>query len=248
MGTENNKIRWAIAASIAGTVIVAMTMIFSLPPPPRPAIPGGAKLAPVQLARPAGGDEVLKDEALIRDLRPLFLPTAFNAHLPEPRREPGRSILDDERLQLDFTEGEPRFARDLPPVAVLNGRPADEAKALDMLALTDGDLALAGFGRRVRKVQPLEPRGGYVEVVAVSTGKSVLAEALPASLGPPGGKAWEPMEMFAAVDAAGLAVPLVVTEGSRVDEVDAHFKRVIAQGFRIGDRLPPGFYRIVIGP
>jgi hypothetical protein len=56
------------------------------------------------------------------------------------------------------------------------------------------------------------------------------------------------MELFAAVDAAGLAAPLLVTEGSRVDEVDAHFRKMLAQTYRIGERLPPGFYRIVVGP
>jgi hypothetical protein len=107
---------------------------------------------------------------------------------------------------------------------------------------------LTGFGRQERVVERLPARGGFVEVVAAATGERVLAEALPPSMGPVAGKAWEPMELFAAVDAAGLAVPLVVTEGSRVDEVDAHFRKVLAQTYRIGERLPPGFFRIVVGP
>jgi hypothetical protein len=200
------------------------------------------------MARPTDDDRVLKDEAMIRDLRPLFLPTRFNAALAEPRREPGRTILDDEKPRREFSDAELSLTRDLPPVATLNARPADKALATDVLANGESGVGLEGIGRGPRIVEPLKARGGYIEVVRVETGRSVLADSLPVTLGPVGGKAWEPMELFAAVDAAGLAAPLLVTEGSRVDEVDAHFRKMLAQTYRIGERLPPGFYRIVVGP
>ena len=200
------------------------------------------------MARPTEADVLLKDEALIRDLRPLFLPTEFNATLPEPRREPGRTILDDEKPRADFAEAELVLSRDLPPVATLNGRSADKARASDVLVSLDVGVGLVGLGRGARNLDPLEPRGAFVEVVAVSSGRQVLAESLPLAFGPVGGKTWEPMELFAAVNAAGLVSPLVVTVGSRVEEVDTHFRTILVQTYRIGERLSPGFYRIVVGP
>lgn len=240
--------QWSLVAFLAAGLLGAFVLVFRLPPAARPAAAGTGQTAPLQLARPAGNDDVLKDEALIRDLRPLFLPTAYNAALAEPRREPGRTILDEDRMHPDFKESEPGFARELAPVATLNGRAADQARGNDALAVTVGEVGLIGIGRGVRRVEPLAPRGGFVEVVVAASGKSVLAQPLPESMAPVGGKAWEPMEFFAAVDATGLAAPLVVTVGSRVEEVDVHFKKVLAQVFRIGDRLPPGFYRVVVGP
>ena len=56
------------------------------------------------------------------------------------------------------------------------------------------------------------------------------------------------MSLLAAVDAAGLAAPLVVTEGSRVEEVDVYFRQFLARNFRIGDRLDAGFYSITVAP
>lgn len=248
MATAEGRTRWVIAGTGALVLVGALTLLFRLPQQesfPRPA----AKRPPaVQMARPTEADVVLKDEALIRDLRPLFLPTAFNATLPEPRREPGRTILDDEKPRWDFAEAELGISRDLPPVAILNGRSAEKARASDVLAAADVGVGLMGFGRAGRILEPLKPRGGFVEVVAVATGRQVLAESLPAAYGPAGGKTWEPMELFAAVDAAGLAAPLVVTAGSRVEEIDAHFRKILAQTYRIGERLTPGFYRIVVGP
>jgi hypothetical protein len=56
------------------------------------------------------------------------------------------------------------------------------------------------------------------------------------------------MEFMAAVDASGLVGPLVLTVHSDVAEVDAYFGRYLAETFRIGQRLEPGFYRICVGP
>jgi len=184
----------------------------------------------------------------MRDLRPLFLPTEFNATLSEPRREPGRTILDDEAPRVGGAEAELSIGRDLPPIARLGSRPADKARGSDVLMAADNAPGLVGIGRTAGKVAAFAGRSGFVEIVAAWTGQTVLAEALPKELGPPGNKAWEPMELFAAVDASGLVAPLVVIEGSRVDEVDAHFRRTLEQRYRVGERLPPGFYRIVIGP
>ncbi len=228
--------------------VVGLLLLFRIPSGPANQGAGTRHPADVQLARPTGEDHLLKDEALIRDLRPLFLPTEFNAELAEPRREPGRTILDDERPRWEFPEGELALGRDFPPVAVINRRPAEKAVANEVLEASETGLGATGFGRKPPVVEALPNRGGFVEVVAVSTGKRVLAEELPASLGPEGGNPWEPMELFAAVDAAGLAAPLVVTEGSRVEEVDAHFRKTLAQAYRLGERLPPGFYRVVVGP
>jgi len=59
---------------------------------------------------------------------------------------------------------------------------------------------------------------------------------------------WRPLELFATVDAAGLASPLVVTDRSDVEEVNAYFRNYLARTFRLGEHLAPGFYRVVVGP
>lgn len=248
MALTTERMRWVLAAVGATTVVAGLLILFQPPPGGRGLVIEAKANRGVQMARPTEEDHVLKDEALIRDLRPLFLPTEFNAALPEPRREPGRTILDEQRPRWDFPEGELALNRDLPAAATLNRRPAERATASDVLESGEVGLGMIGFGRNKPTIDALAPRGGFLEVVAVSTGQRVLVESLPPELGPGGGKPWEPMELFAAVDVAGLASPLVVTEGSRVDEVDAHFRRILSQGYRIGERLPPGFYRVVVGP
>src|SRR5690606_6586486 len=130
--------------------------------------------AMVQMARPDDADLLLKAEAELRDLRPLFLPTERNAALPEPRLEPGRSVHDNELPKLTFGEAEARISRSLPPVVTLNGRPVTDATPADVLSPRESDLGLQGFGRDAAPVPAFSPRGGYVEVTALATGERVL--------------------------------------------------------------------------
>lgn len=239
--------RWVPAAFVAVVVVAAgLLVIGDFDPLPAPG--KGVAPAPVRLARSAEADEFLRDEASIRDLRPLFLPTSVNARAPERRREAGRSLLDDDPIRLTYGEGEAGLLRWLPPVATLGGQPVERAEARLTLAADGTEVAPVGLGRVGRRVVPEAPRGGLLEVIAAGTGERVLTAELPEALVPPGGKAWEPLELLAIVDVAGLAGPLVVTESSRVEEVDVHFRRQLRQVFRLGERLAPGVYRVVVGP
>jgi hypothetical protein len=242
--------RWTIAAvGGCGLLLVLLVLLrLSAPTVPLAGPRSSHPKATVQMARPDDADLLLKAETELRDLRPLFLPTDRNAALPEPRIEPGRTFHDNEMPKLTFTEAEAQVSRNLPPVVMLNGQPVAKATPADALSPNKSELALQGFGRADPRVAVFSPRGGYVEVTALETGSRVLGETLPVTARPPVDKAWAPVEYIAAVDAAGLVSPLVVTVGSRVDEVDAHFRDYLAQTFRIGERLSSGFYRISVAP
>lgn len=249
------KARWAVATG-AALLIMGGTLFLFRGPQPITGLPGRTpRAAPprakpmVQLASSATGDSVLAEELVLRDMRPLFLPTAgFNAALPQLRREPGKTFLDNESLKWNFGEADLHIAGGLPAVATVNGTPVQVATSLDVLTGGTAAPALQGFGRGAPMIAPMDPRGGFVEVVAVATGDRVWAEPLPMEARPAGNKPWQPIEFMASVDAAGLTAPLVVTTSSQVEEVDAHYRNFIARRYRIGDRLPPGFYRITVGP
>ena len=247
METKN---RWVTAGLGALVVVGSLALLVRVPPLPLAHPAGVSPPAPpvVALARTGASQQTLADETRMRDLTPLFLPTEWNARAKQPPlREPGEGVLDVQPLKLEFAEGEIRVARDLPAVATLNGQPLASARPVDLLSEGAGTPAL-GFGRSEVAVIPLPPRGGFVEVVESATGRSVLAEALPPQARPSTARPWGPLEFMAAVDAAGLVAPLALTAGSQVDEVDAHYRNYLVRSYRIGERLPPGFYRIIVGP
>jgi len=245
----SSGMHWAVAALGAAVVLAAMLLLFR--GPEIAPVPTVAPKGPiVRFVKPDGKDAALDEEAIMGDTTPLFLPTALNATMPaQLRREAGNALLDRETTRFSFSETGLSLARDLPPAVTLNGKPLAEASPNDALsASAAGGPMLLGLGRVDLPRTSLPKRGAFIEIVAANTGRQVLAQALPLEARPPTERAWQPIEFLAAVEAAGLVRPPVVIEGSRVEEVDAHFRKYLAQRFRIGERLPPGFYRIVVGP
>jgi hypothetical protein len=238
--------RWIASGVAATAILTGVLALFRAPS--RPPASTLAGRPPVQLARPGTADPILREQAEMRDLAPLFLPTERNASLTIAPRDPNRSLLEDQSPKLRFGEAEANVVKSFPPVALVNGRPAAQAGPLDLFSPDSVAASLAGFGREPAPIAPLPPRGGFVEVVASRSGERVLAEPITPAAGPSGEKQWGPVEFLALVDSAGLAAPLSVTAGSRVAEVDAHFSNYLSQVFRVGDRLAPGFYRITVAP
>ena len=247
MGTEE-RWRWGIAAVGAVLVTGGALALFRLSPPPSPVPEATKRLRSVQIAKPGPADPLLQAEAEMKDLRPLFLPTDRNATMPEPRREAGRTFLDAEIPKLTYAETDLHVTRGLPPVATINGKPVSGADAIDAFSTQMIGGNTLSFGRQQFNLVPFAPRGGFVEVVSAANGKRVLAETLALQARPAGEKAWAPMEFLAAVGAAGLTSPLVLTEGSRVEEVDVHFKNFLTDTYRLGERLEPGLYRVSVAP
>jgi hypothetical protein len=248
--------RWVIASLGGLGIIVVIVVLFSVPQSTFPLPTASVSTRPpaaVKMAKTDIPDAYLKAETELRDLRPLFLPTERNASLPEPRLEPAGTYLDQEYLSrniLDSTEtAVGKDLRELPEVIMLNGLPLKDAKPRDALAPQPTSMSAQGFGRTADLVvAPMPARGGFVEVFALGDGRRVWGDSVPVEARPPTDKPWGPMEFLADVGLAGLASPLVVNEGSRVEEVDAHFRNYLTRRLRIGDRLEPGFYRVIVAP
>ncbi len=235
---SGTKRRWLASALGAAVATVALLMLFRGPAPQseptRRAKPG----APIQLS-PRRSDELA-----IRDPAPLFLPTRYNA---EPhgvhRREPGATFLDEDATRPKFAETDPQLH--LPTAIHVPTAP------VEVLADVPGPLAV-GIGQTETAVAPVQPHSAFLQVFAAATGDADLGATLGTEARPPTpsreAKPWHPLEFMAAVDASGLVGPLVLTTGSGADDVDNFFRTYLAQRFHLGERLTPGFYRIVVGP
>ncbi|MBI5770977.1 MAG: hypothetical protein HZA93_24585 [Verrucomicrobia bacterium] len=236
-----DRAKWAVALIGALVAVGAVAVLFRAPHPDAPA----DKPSKVSVAMTS--NPLLRDEAVIFDPAPLFLPTRFNANprgieMPEfgaafPNYPP-KLGFEVYGLKLDALSL-PKPVGDLPAPAAAPG---------SALALPSPEPLASGFGRAELAVPALSPRGGYLVIKAADTGRPVIAETLIESARPPGSSAWLPLEFVAAVDPAGLVGALVLTTRSGVEEVDAHFQNHLARTLRIGERLAPGFYRICVGP
>jgi hypothetical protein len=196
------------------------------------AVLAAPKPVAVSLTRVATG------EAALLDKTPLFMPTEWNTSQKEVKLPESGGALAPYPAKWNFAVSELKLS--LPsPVAV----PDNAAEAL---AIPPPGPLFGAMGRGDAVPVRLPPRGAFLEVVTAGGGRRVLGEALPGARPPAGGN-WQALEFLAAVDAAGL-VSLDLTARSGVEEVDAYFSRYLAQTLRIGARLPPGFYRMCVGP
>jgi hypothetical protein len=222
---------WAIIAGVIA--LVGLTFIVrapQLPPAPAPA----AGTPTIGLV-----DPVVIRGTMLFDVTPLFLPTEFNSSRKDyvPREPEGTFAGFPFKRTFDDLE----LALHLPGAADVPESPADA------LVGDPPGAPFLGFGRGDLKMEPLAPRGAYVEITEAGTGRDVLSEPV-SDAHPPSSAPWKPMEFIAAVDAAGLVGPLILTVHSDVGEVDAYFGRYLTENLRIGQRLSPGFYRICVGP
>ncbi len=268
--TLGTKRRWAWAASGAVLVTVLLFALFGLSraPPPAPARPRTRLAIDLTERREKSA---LDDEATLLDPTPLFQPTRWSTtqmsvERPEPSgtfqsyRVPAHWLFAENELKLARPEPNdsgakpkdataPRASLDLPPPVAMPAKPAD--------ALEDAmpGPILVGFGRTNEPVPSLPPRGAIVDIVVAGTGRAALSapamariQTLATGARPPSGRPWQAMEFLAVVDPAGLVAPLTLTTRSGVEEIDTYFRNFLARTLRMGERLPPGFYRISVGP
>jgi hypothetical protein len=189
----------------------------------------------------SGADALLGEEATLFDPTPMFLPTEWNSGqnaLPANLiRVPGRSF---ENYPAKLIYREASLALSMPPDRDSPGR------AIEVLAMLDLESPLMALGKTEGSLAKLDVRYAQVEIVSAKTGQQVLMTAVRGANVP--GEIWQPLEFLLAVDAAGVVGAPAITMRSGSEEVDRFFKDYLAKTMRVGERLAPGAYRILVGP
>lgn len=242
--------RWI--ATGAGLLIVAGVLALFRPPrapvdlPPRPS-------QVVGLLPPAGSerDPVAAEEAEFGDPTPLFMPTRWNSSQePLPRPEIAGSFPGfGPRFEFEAASLKVQLA---PSVAV----PSGSVEAL--VASPPGNPSL-GYGRVDVSQPKVAARQARIEVVAESSGLEVWRHDLPVGAVPAlDGREWHSLDLMGVADEAGLVGSLVPSPGP-VERTGNYFppldgdaaaalENYLIHELLLGVRLPPGFYRISIGP
>lgn len=203
---------------------------------PRPQ--GGVLLADLETEEE---NLALIGELTLKDPTPLFLPTQWNSGQVDQtmtaERSSGASFRQLEAKWV-FSDDENRL--ELPDGVEV---PGTALATIDQMEprLPSGELA-----RRDLVREKLPERGGYFEVIAVTTGQIVLQRVLEADAASP--LITSPLEAMLDINASGFWLrPTVaqVVEGGAVE-----FDRVnlMLRQARLETILAPGFYRISLGP
>ncbi len=210
--------------------------------PPAAAVAGRAPQPFVRLAGAgtATHDQVLRERADLFDPTPLFFPTEWNygqRPLRESlRRQPGQ-IFGSFPPKWTFTD------QALKPYGV-EATPAPE-KLSDVLA-QGNEAPFAGIGHIDVPRTAVPERTGFLEVRGFGGSEPIIAQTLRYIAMPR--PDYAPLEFLVVVSSAGIVGEPVLTSGSGWEEVDSFFRSYIVKTFRLGERLNPGRYRVLVGP
>ena len=246
-------LRFPWVAATCGALLVAAggLSLLRLPSPPRPEgwLKSLGERRPLQLGE-VGDAEVgaaLRDELVLQDPKPLFLPTEWNsgqAEAPaEVRLEPGTSF-GPFGPKYAFAEDDARVV--LPEVAQVPAGPLETVELISdrpvFRELARQDLELRPLPGRLAHVQVNEADGGAARLALEIT---ELPEAEATMLRR---ETWGPAELLVAVGPAGLMGRPAFMMVSGSERIDNWVVEHLTGAARLGARLEPGFYRVVVGP
>lgn len=223
----------------------AVTGLWWLLLPRQPPVVALAPAVPAPFVRLTGtstspDDIILRERAQLYDPKPLFLPTEWNygqRPLPERlRRQPGQVFGTFDPVLTFPEQGIKLYGVESTPVP---------EKLSDVL--TQGNEApFAGFGQIDAPRTALADRVGFLEVRRFTGGEPVISQTLRYFTLPR--LDYAPLEFLVVVSSAGLVGEPVLTRGSGWEEVDSFFRTYLVKTFRLGERLNPGRYRVLVGP
>jgi hypothetical protein len=185
----------------------------------------------------AAVERMLRERAAFQDATPLFFPTAAN-YRPANQAgalETGQMFRDFEAV-LKYQESVPRFAAEAvtPPET-----------AVELLE-KGSEAPFAGFGQADARYSTMQNRWARAEAKSLLDGRLALTVDIGAAGSP------EPefgvMEFVVKVGPAGLEGQPLLTASSGRPEVDSFARDYLVKIARIGARLPPGSYRVLVGP
>ena len=205
----------------------------------------------VRLARsgPGSGDQILRERAEYFDPTPLFFPTEWNfgqnALRESMRRQPGDVFGSSVEAKFYFAEQNIK-----PYNAETTAAPE---RLVDVLA-QGNETPFDGMGQIDMQRPALPERSGFMEVKSLVDGKTIIGQSLKGLVLPR--LDFAPLEFLVAVSSAGIVgEPVIVqwispdaTATGDTEEVDAFFRSYLVKTFRLGERLGPGRYRVLVGP
>ena len=212
---------------------------YRTPPPIRVTKPAAAFVR-VSGQGQGSADPLLQEQAELLDPTPLFIPTERNfgqGGLPA-------RIVPQPGQVFGSYPAKPHFADNGLPGYGDNRESTPDS--LPEVISRGNEAPFAGFGQIDPAREALPERALMIEVKSVATGSIVLAQAVSKLKRPAGDFA--PVEFLATVGPTGLVGEPVLTSGSGSEDFDGLLRDFIGKDFRLGERVQPGRYLIVLGP
>ena len=231
---------WPLAV-LAGLCVIGAALALWRYMPVRPVAQKEYKSAPsfITIQKSDDYEEMTREQSMLLDSAPLFLPTRWST---TQRRD-----VEYQGAQTDLFEGfspEITLSADrMKPVSVVV-----PVEKIGVATTVDGrTMSLAGRPGETDSRLAVKARAACYEVYASNSGKVVITGVFEGPLPEAGDLLWQPAEFWVRIVQEGMMGPPLITSGSGSDSLDASLRRRIVASREIV-MLPPGYYRVVVGP
>lgn len=226
---------------LAASVAVAGWVVWTRGRPVVPVATPAVRPPFVQLAGAGttASDQLLREKAELMDPTPLFFPTVWNYG--------NRPLRENELRQSGqaFTSFPPNFVIEEKKVASPGSDDPVLPQTLADVLVQGNEAPFAGIGQVDRPQSTLPIRSAYLEINDLGT-KDIIAGKPLSGLSLPRTD-FAPLEFLVVVGPGGLVGDPILMAGSGWEEVDNFFRTYLVQSYRLGERLRPGRYHVVVG-
>lgn len=234
---------WVVAAAVVAAVLLPIGLTLRLPQS-EGASSGGGRLPDLWITTPeTAADAVLQERLRLLDPTPLFLP----------------SSLSSSRLDVDLAgREEAGVLRNYEPRLVAEawgrggaapGMTGTAVGPVEEVVAPEPRLPFLGLGRAQTRPESLSKRWAVADIYTARgrarVGRVFLA---PTNRGDFPTSLWSPLELMVVIAADGVAATPEVVAGSGLSEVDHYMVDAVRSVLGLGGGLPPGTYRLVVGP
>jgi hypothetical protein len=183
--------------------------------------------------------EMTRDQSMLMDSAPLFLPTRWST---------------SGTRHVEYTDSQSDMFESFSPEITLNAdrmKPPATDVPVDKNAVSAKVDAhstfLIGRSGDASGKQVMNARSAFYEVHAAQDGKLIMTGTIQNPIPEAGDLLWQPAEFWVRVVQEGVMGSPLLTSGSGNDSLDAALRNIVSSEKKIA-LLPPGYYRVVIGP
>lgn len=192
----------------------------------------------ISMENPSQEADITRDQSMLLDSAPLFLPTRWNTAgvnqvLGEER---GMDFFEPFNKEVSLSTNAMRPVLGKSPVNTGN----DAMLGAEQIAFSIGrDYATSAV--------KLAPRDAFMELRRADDGALLLSRTLELPLENIGDRLWQPVEMWLSIVESGVLAEPLLSESSGMDALDDYLSRLVAEDEELA-LIAPGYYRVVIGP
>lgn len=182
-------------------------------------------------------DDILRDQALIFDTKPIFLPSEWNTK-DIKSNEVDKSLFPDLLAQTTI-DTDMTLSKLIHP-EIITVLPTDSLKQLlnPFEGINQDQLVFSSFN--IPKIHVIIKNfidSKLIENYEIESENPILQTQF-----------WGPLEFLVIVDESGPVMPLLISQSSGIEDVDLYFQKYISDPLLKLSRLPKGYYKVMINP